>query len=461
MFRQLSTALPSKENYFDFLPDNMAQQLLTYKIPIAPTPTQAQILWVLSEKCRILYNFALAERVNQWIVNRTKPPSERIHITYLKQQNSLPALKAKYPEYAWVYSKVLQMTLRRLDSDFKSFFARWCNGDSTARPPRFKGNRYFTTLCFNQSGFSLDVQNQRIRFSHRHPSGVELEFALSWLPQLNNRIKQVEIFLDRRNRWFIAITCEVSVPPYVDNTKYQAIDLGIINLVTAVNLQGKFIQIPNRRPDLYWKNKLRQLQSRRDHCKKHSNRWWFYQRKFVKMRLKLVNQLRDFQHKISKVVVTNTRANTLIIGDLRVKNMVRRELTSRYRQQEASARTLNHSLQNTGFMGRFAQFLTYKAKKVGKRVIRIDEAQTTKKCCICGKIRNRRLSERVIQCDCGTPFDRDQNAAVNIMVRFLLQQPPVNGELAQKFWVSLHRQTAISPIWRRVDSMEAPAHMQG
>ena len=439
----------------------MTKMLLTYKIPITPTPAQVQILWILAEKCRLLYNFALAERLHQWIANRTKSPSERIHITYVQQQNSLPALKVEFPEYAWVYSKVLQMTLRRLDADFKSFFARWRNGDIKARPPRFKGNRYFTTLCFNQSGFSMDLQNQRIRFAHRHPSGVELEFALSWLPPLSDRIKQVEIFQDRRNSWFVAITCEVSVPPYVDNARYQAIDLGVINLVTAVNLQGKFVQIPNRRPDQYWKDKLRQLQSRRDHCKKHSNRWWFYQRKWVKMRQKLVNQLRDFQHMISKVVVTNTRAHTLIIGDLAVKNMAQKKPTSGCRRQDASARTLNHSLQNTGFLGRFAQFLTYKAKKVGKSVIRIDETQTTKKCCVCGKIRNRQLSERVIQCNCGTPFDRDQNAAVNIMVRFLLQQSPVNGEPLQTFWTGLHRHTALSTIRRGVDSMEAPALMQG
>ena len=437
----------------------MTQMLLTYKISIAPTQTQVEILCILAEKCRLLYNFALAERLNRWTLNREKPPAERIHITYVQQQNSLPALKVQYPEYAWVYSKVLQMTLRRLDADFKSFFARWRNGDTKARPPRFKGNRYFTTLCFNQSGFSLDLKNQRIRFAHRHSSGVVLEFALSWLPPLNDRIKQVELFQDRQNRWFVAITCEVTVPPYEDNGHYQAIDLGVINLVTAVNMKGRFVQIPNRRPDRYWKDKLRGLQSRRDHCKKHSNRWWFYQRKWVKMRHKLVNQLRDFQHKISKVVVTNTRARTIIIGDLAVKSMAQKKSASGCRRQDAGTRTLNHSLQSTGFLGRFAQFLTYKAKKVGKRVIRIDEAQTTKRCCVCGKIRNRQLSERVIQCDCGTSFDRDKNAAVNLMVRFLLQQPPVNGEPLQTFWNGLHRHTALPQGPWGVNSMEALAFM--
>lgn len=146
----------------------------------------------------------------------------------------------------------------------------------------------------------MDVDHKRIRFAHRHPSGIELEFALPWLPPLNGIIKQVELFQDRRHRWFVAITYEVPVSPYVDNGMYQAIDLGVINLVTAVNQKAKFVQIRNRRPDLYWKDKLREVQSRRDHCQKYSNRWWFYQRKWVKVRQKLTNQLRDFQHKVSK-----------------------------------------------------------------------------------------------------------------------------------------------------------------
>ncbi len=434
--------------------------LLTRKIRITPTTAQTQVLWALSEKCRLLYNFALAERRSQWTTNRTKPATERTHITYIQQQNTLPTLKSQYPEYTWVYSKVLQMTLRRLDADYKSFFARWKNGDTKARPPRFKGKHYFTTLCYNQSGFTLDVEHQLIRFSHRHPSGVKLEFSLPWLPPLNDKVKQVELFQDRRRRWFVSIIFEVTVPPYVDNGRYQAIDLGIINLVTAVNLQGKFVHIRNRRPGLYWKDKLREVQSRRDHCRKYSKKWFFYQRKWLKMRRKLTNQLRDFQHKISKVVVTNTRANTIIVGDLAVKRMARKKRTLGCRRQNKANRTLNHSMQSTGFLGRFVKFLTYKAKEVGKSVIRIDESQTTKTCCVCGRVRVRRLSERVIQCNCGTPFDRDQNAAVNIMVRFLSQQPPVNGEPLQAFLCGLHRHTALPVIPQVVDSMGIPALMQ-
>ncbi|MFX0033230.1 MAG: helix-turn-helix domain-containing protein [Candidatus Hodarchaeota archaeon] len=38
--------------------------LLTQKIRIIPSQAQSKVLWALSEKCRLLYNFGLKERIN-------------------------------------------------------------------------------------------------------------------------------------------------------------------------------------------------------------------------------------------------------------------------------------------------------------------------------------------------------------------------------------------------------------
>jgi len=89
---------------------------LTQKIRIFPTKEQEEILWILSEKCRLIYNFALTERIDSW-----KNKGE--YVSYFKQQNDLPIIKEKYPEYRWVYSKVLQYTLKTLDADYHSFFS--------------------------------------------------------------------------------------------------------------------------------------------------------------------------------------------------------------------------------------------------------------------------------------------------------------------------------------------------
>lgn len=88
---------------------------------------------------------------------------------------------------------------------------------------------------------------------------------------------------------------------------------------------------------------------------------------------------------------------------------------------QKATRMLHYSLQNTGSMSRFAEFLAYKAKKVGKRVIRVTEDYTSQVCCNCGHKEASPLSDRLIACgNCGTQLDRDLNAAINIMVRFLV-----------------------------------------
>ncbi|MHA1620001.1 MAG: RNA-guided endonuclease TnpB family protein, partial [Promethearchaeota archaeon] len=152
--------------------------------------------------------------------------------------------------------------------------------------------------------------------------------------------------------------------------------------------------------------------------------------------------MKDFQHKISKQIVENTKANTIIVGDLNVKHMARKKKSTKSPRMNKSNKILNHSIQNTSSMGRFVQLLTYKAKKIGKRIIKIDESYTTQVCCSCGLRKKRLLSERDIFCSCGNWIDRDLNSAVNIMKKYLykwhsdslLHQPSVYEESLLRKW---------------------------
>ena len=352
----------------------------------------------------------------------------------------MPSLKNQYPEYRWVYSKVLQATLKNLDGDFKSFFALWKKGYTDVKVPKFKGKKHFTTLCYNQSGFKLN--GNQISFSHKHPSKTLLDFHLGLAIPADSKVKQVELFIDSLKRWFISISYQVQEIEYVDNGKYQAIDLGISNIVSAVNSDSKFVQIKNRRADLFWKNKVAEVQSKRDHCRKYSKKWKRYNCKLHLMQRKCAHQMKDFQHKISKLVVENTKANTIIVGDLNVKKMAKKKSTTKSPRQNKANKTLNHSMQNTGSLGRFVQFLTYKAQKIGKRIIKIDESYTTQVCCSCGMRKKRSLSERNIFCTCGNRIDRDLNSSVNIMKKYLylkhseslLHQPSVYEESFLRKW---------------------------
>ncbi len=426
---------------------------VSQRIRVFPTSDQEEVLWKLSEKCRLLYNFALEERINTW-KNGVKG------INYYKQQNDLPELKEKFPEYKWVYSKVLQYVLRILDANYKSFFALWKRGSKKARPPKFKGKKYFTTMVYNQSGFKIG--NRFIKISHKY-NNVPLLLEIPEKFQFEN-VKQVSISQDNLSKeYYVSICYEIDDKDYVDNGMYQAIDLGITNIVTAVNMEGKFIQIKNKRPDKYWEKKVEDVQSKRDRCKRLSKRWYKYNEQLKHMKRKCANQIKDFQHKLSKKIVENTKANTIIVGELDVKEMASRK---KGRANHKGKRSLNRAIQNTGTLGRFVQFLTYKAERVGKRIIRISECNTSKMCCVCGRIHDMPLWVREMNCDCGNEIDLDKNSCVNMMKRFLSQNAKWTGY--QEFLGNLRhtangKTRAPSPIfgYSSEDSQEAHEFIRG
>lgn len=143
---------------------------------------------------------------------------------------------------------------------------------------------------------------------------------------------------------------------------------------------------------------------------KHSTKYWHLDTVLNRCKRKGANQLRDVQHKLSRKIVDNTKANTIIVGDLSVKQMS---------QKDKYKKGLHKSLQNTGCIARFVSFLTYKAKLIGKRIVETDERKTSKRCCVCGKEQDMPLEKREYICDCGNHMDRDRNSSVNIMLRYL------------------------------------------
>jgi len=399
---------------------NNSMQLLTIKQKIHPSEAQKKVLWGLAENCRLIYNFALKERIDWWEQNKDKAKKEREEfITYNKQQNDLPKLKEQFPRYKQNYAKTLQMTLKQVDANFKSFFALRKNGILTTNNPSFKGKKHFTPLIYNQYGFKFE--NNEVVFNHNYLidgiTRIDLRFCLrNGFSVEDKKVKQIIISYNKKTKkFFLSIQFEVETPQYSNNGIYQAFDQGIINILAGVNSHaGKTIHINNPRINEYWQPKISELKSKRDHCIKFSNKWHWYNDKLKKIINKQAHQVKDFQHKVSNKIITNTQANTILIGDLKVT-----EIHPKEKGNKKIDRTMRRNQLNSGNISRLARFLTYKAQKIGKKVIRISERRTTQRCCYCGKREQRMLSERIIHCDkCGLVIDRDINGAVNILQRF-------------------------------------------
>jgi hypothetical protein len=62
-------------------------------------------------------------------------------------------------------------------------------------------------------------------------------------------------------------------------------------------------------------------------------------------------QIKDFQYKLSRKMVYNTKANTIIVGDLDVKQMAKLKVKNGKKQKKTKQkRGINRSTQGLGFM---------------------------------------------------------------------------------------------------------------
>ncbi|MFW9994378.1 MAG: RNA-guided endonuclease InsQ/TnpB family protein [Candidatus Odinarchaeota archaeon] len=435
---------------------------LTSKFTINPTAKQENVLRDLSENCRLLYNFSLFER-------KFLHEQHGLSVSYQDQQNGLPQLKKLFPRYQQVYSKVLQMTLKKLDGSFKSFYGLVKNGDTAARPPGYRGKSHFFTLCYNQSGFKIDKDT--ITLSHKHPDKVVLAFAVPF-DFTEHVIVQIDLHRDYKRRYWLSVVYEFEEPEYVDNGLYQAFDLGT-DKHSAVNLHGQFFDSTVKRVDKNWQPEVQNIQRRMSHCKQGSRKWKKLRRKLNIMKAKEANQTKDWQHKQALNYLRNTRANTIIVGNLSPKQMAN---TAKQKQKRKGNKGkgksstmskkqqtgVNRGVHNTGHLGRFVQLLAYKARKLGKKVIAIDERHTTMECCVCGWRQEMPIWQRIYHCEnpegCSNTrgLDRDRNSDINIMVRFL----SLNGlwMTYQQFAGKL-RQTAnvdLLPRFAKDSQKEAP-----
>jgi len=79
---------------------------LVKKIRIYPTKEQVDVLWEISDKCRIVYNFALNDRQDAL-------EKEARSIKYTEQQIT-SRFQKRNPEFKSVYSKTYQGILKKL-----------------------------------------------------------------------------------------------------------------------------------------------------------------------------------------------------------------------------------------------------------------------------------------------------------------------------------------------------------
>lgn len=138
-----------------------------------------------------------------------------------------------------------------------------------------------------------------------------------------------------------------------------------------------------------------------------------YKQKLANLNEKLMNIRRDFITKASKAIVAD--ADTIVMEDLNIAGMLEDNEEKTNRQNGRSHRNVLSSC-----MGMLGTKVSTMGETAGRTIIKVNPANTSKTCHVCGKVRTVPLlmSDRKWKCiHCGSEFDRDVNAAINVLNR--------------------------------------------
>lgn len=264
--------------------------------------------------------------------------------------------------------------------------------------PRFKKNQ--RSVEYKQSGWKLSDNRKTITFTDKKGMG---NFKLIGTHDLHfyqvEQIKRVRL-VKRADGYYCQFCIQVDVSQVVEPTgKTIGLDVGLNHFYTDSNGE----KVDNPRYLRKSEKRLKRAQRRVSKKVKGSKNRKKAINRLGRRHLKVSRQRKDFAVKLARCVVMSN--DIVAIEDLKVRNMVK-----------------NHHLAKSisdASWSLFRDWLKYFALKFGKVLIAVPPHYTSQNCSGCGEIVRKSLSVRTHICKCGVVLDRDENAAINILVKAL------------------------------------------
>ena len=338
-----------------------------------------------------LYNAAIANRRTQY---------ERFgkSVSYLEQQNCLPAFKEVWTEYKELGSHTLQATLKRVDMAYQSFFK------GLRGKPKFKSLRRYSGWTYpDKAGWKVHTTGDN-GYLELRDLGLQLQMrgkARTWGTPTTCTI------VYRHGKWLASVTvnCE---PVRETGTGAVGIDFG--TLTAAAMSDGTKIENPRFLANTQRKIRKASKQKRRKRAPnskrkiKASKRWRKASQKVAKLHRKAANQRQDWAHKVAAEIVSG---NSLVATEkLNIKGMTRKAKTGKRKRQKTG---LNRSILDTGW-GMLRQMIEYKLAECDGVFVEVptQKVKPSQTCPNCGHQEPKTLNQRVHRCaQCGYTDDRD------------------------------------------------------
>lgn len=383
--------------------------LISKKIRLEVTGQDVATLEFMQGKCRGLYN---------WWVMRLRdgekwPGWEAAKLT-------LQASKEHDPELRWVYGKLLHEVYFRLDGAMKAFFRRAKNGEKPGFP-RVRPRHCFFTLIYPAMYIKTLGRSITLPAGGRGKNKHFPDVVAKLTEEAPTGYKEVAISRDGQGHYYASFVHDEPEETH-EQDRVVAIDLGVKTLATGVNQQGRFYHIGGFKGGRRYNRQLDTIRSKRDRCKKGSRRYKHLSRVHQRVSQQKRNKQHDSLHKASHLIAHKLVERTVVVGDLSQRQMVMKEHRERNKY-------LNRAIMNDWGLYTFIQTLLYKCHLYGKDLQFVDERNTSKQCSGCGNLKAMPLWKRTYQCaECGLTMDRDENSAVNILMRFLAGLRPHTGD---------------------------------
>lgn len=363
----------------------------SYRYRAYVTPEQEAAALEKIDLCRQVYNHALGQY--NGAPDDNKP-------TYTQLQNKLPKWKRRWPAWSDVYSKCLQMAIRRIYWSLAALKELKNKGFKAGRL-KWKSKSEYRSIVYNQSGFDVDSNTDRVDHAILSLSGIgdiELDYHRE-LP--DSKIKQVILKQEKSGKWHASIVTDNDIDypeklPADDITPEDTvgIDLGIRSFIHDSN--GEALSPLDESEDRERIKKRHQAVSRKQH---DSNNWETARQKLAEAYERLSNRRKDFREKIARTYTT--RYDAVFLEHLNVLEMLKQDSNGR----------------NIAAMSWYETIQTFErhGTKNGCHVLTVPPEGTTKRCARCDVETEKELWVREHSCpSCGFKADRDRNAAYNV-----------------------------------------------
>ena len=318
-------------------------------------------------------------------------------LSYQKMSKHLTQLKRleKYQHWNIPYSWALQNILKRLAQSFREIRTHKRGHPQFKKCQKHKGMTFRgEQVCIEKV---LDAQkNQRNHPTYKiRLNGHWYRFALH--RELQGEINQVHVTRDALGDVYITLTEDYSEVKYEPKTgKAEGFDMGIKDFLTGSD-GHRYTS-----PMFYKQNAKKLAKAQRSYSRKvkGSKNQERCRQEIARIHKKTANQRTDHHWKLA--IELCQKFDILFFEDLNLRGM---------------KALFGKQVSDLAF-GEFYQKLKHQSQKRIRAVLKVGRwSPTTKCCCVCDhKNEKLTLADRHWTCSsCHTHFDRDQNAAINIL----------------------------------------------